>query len=205
MMAASASGAQQQQGGPPPPPQQQQPLKPPRENPAAKLSSAFRSAAAASLNKRLHASLTAIAQQAAAEGEDQLKLQASLRQRGEQLQAEVAALQVGARAGQRVWGPARQICSALPGCCDAGCVSTEHRPMLYIIIHLLHIHSLASFQAERVALDKLSQDLAASSMQLDRHAPTHPRWQRRTHTYCCPSAVHLIYACSPASEIWWGK
>ena len=58
-----------------------------------------RTAAAATLNKRLQASLAALVQQAAAEGEEQLSLQASLRQRGEQLQAEVGALQVGAGGG----------------------------------------------------------------------------------------------------------
>jgi hypothetical protein len=189
MMAASASGAQQQQGGPPP--QQQQPLKPPRENPAAKLSAAFRSAASVSLNKRLHASLTAIAQQAAAEGEDQLKLQASLRQRGEQLQAEVAALQVGTRA--------EQMGGAGPHKCALPCQAVVMQAVLALRIAqcciFIHSYSLASLQAERVALDKLSQDLAASSTQLDRHAPTHPRWQRPSHTLlpdCCASDLCML-------------
>ncbi|KAL4433713.1 hypothetical protein ABPG75_000154 [Micractinium tetrahymenae] len=116
--AAVAASAGQAGGLQPPPQHSQQPAKPappPKENPSAKLEAAFRSAAAASLNKRLHASLAALAQRAAGEAEEQLRLQATLRQRGEQLQAEVAAL-----------------------------------------------------QAERVALDKLSQDLAASNTQLDR-------------------------------------
>lgn len=73
------------------------PPQPPRENPSAKLAAAFRSAAQATLNKRLHASLSALAQQAAAQGDEQLQLQATLRQRGLQLQSEVAALQVGRR------------------------------------------------------------------------------------------------------------
>ena len=84
------------------PPQPLQPVpakppQPPRENPSAKLAAAFRSAAQATLNKRLHASLSALAQQAAAQGDEQLQLQATLRQRGLQLQSEVAALQVGCR------------------------------------------------------------------------------------------------------------
>lgn len=91
MVNAGQQGAAAQPAAQPKPP----PPQPPKENPAPKLAAAFRTAAAAALNRRLHASLTAIAQQAAAEGEEQLQLQATLRQRGEQLQSEVAALQVG--------------------------------------------------------------------------------------------------------------
>ncbi len=85
----------QQQPEPPQPPVVVKPPQPPRENPSAKLAAAFRSAAQATLNSRLHASLSALAQQAAAQGDEQLQLQATLRQRGLQLQSEVAALQVG--------------------------------------------------------------------------------------------------------------
>ena len=86
--AAAASASQ-------PPQQQQQAQPPPKVDPTPRLAEAFKAAAQATLNKRLHASLSAIAQQAAAEGDEQLRLQATLRQRGEQLQQEVAALQVG--------------------------------------------------------------------------------------------------------------
>ncbi len=95
MMAAQDSGSseQQQQPQPPPPPPPVEPTR--KEDPSPKLSAAFRSAAVASLNKRLQASLAAIAQQAVAEAEEQLGVQATLRQRGEQLQSEITALQVG--------------------------------------------------------------------------------------------------------------
>lgn len=95
--AAAVAASAGQGGGQQPPQQQTQPAKPPQPpkvNPSAELEAAFRRAASASLNKRLHASLTALAQRAAAEAEEQLRLQATLRQRGEQLQAEVAGLQV---------------------------------------------------------------------------------------------------------------
>ncbi|EFN51831.1 hypothetical protein CHLNCDRAFT_139682 [Chlorella variabilis] len=112
-MAASEAQKQQQ-----PVLQQQPPMaqpQPPKENTSAKLAAAFHTAALAALNKRLHASLTAVMQQTAGQAKAQLELQGTLRQRGEQLQSEVATL-----------------------------------------------------QAERVALDKLSQELAASSAHLDR-------------------------------------
>ena len=111
MMVASGSQEQQAPSGQPPPP----PPPPPRENPSTKLGAVFRTAAVAALNKRVQASLAAVAHRVTAQAGEQLELQATLKQRGEQLQAEVAAL-----------------------------------------------------QAERVALDKLSQELAASSAQLDR-------------------------------------
>lgn len=102
--AAAVAASAGQGGGLQPPQQHSQPAKPPpppKVNPSAELEAAFRRAAAAALNKRLHASLTALAQRAAAEADEQLRLQATLRQRGEQLQAEVAALQVGCVLGGR--------------------------------------------------------------------------------------------------------
>lgn len=108
--AAAVAASAGQGGGLQPPQQHSQPAKPPpppKENPSAKLEAAFRSASIASLNKRLHASLAALAQRAAAEAEEQLRMQATLRQRGEQLQAQVAALQVSApphhRCLQQAW------------------------------------------------------------------------------------------------------
>jgi len=95
VVAQTGMGTSQQQQQPPVAAQPPAKPPPPRDDTSKKLAVAFRQAVAASLNKRLHASLTAVAQTVAAEADEQLRLQATLRQRGERLQAEVAALQVG--------------------------------------------------------------------------------------------------------------
>lgn len=190
--AASSSQQQQQQQVQQPPPPQPQP--PPKEDPAPKLAAAFRAAAAATLNKRLHASLSAIAQQAAAEGDEQLRLQATLRQRGEQLQHEVAAMQVWEVSGvcrQAVCGCVGTTCMlflrslpALLGCSSA----REGRTLSTPCVPSYLPATLA--QAERVALEKLSQDLSSSCAQLDRWGPC-PSFPE-THRYICSSLLQLV-------------
>lgn len=165
----AASGAQEQQQ---PVLQQQPPMaqpQPPKENTSAKLAAAFHTAALAALNKRLHASLTAVMQQTAGQAKAQLELQGTLRQRGEQLQSEVATLQVC------------RMVSCLPR------VSFRHAAAVLLLLLL----SFYVVQAERVALDKLSQELAASSAHLDRSANAH------VHCIAAPQvlAAFLAHLC----------
>lgn len=187
MAAAGAAAAAQQQ------PQQAaqspavapQPAQPPRENPTAKLKEAFRTAAAAALNKRLHASLTAVAQEAAAQADEQLRLQATLRQRGEQLQSEVAALQVGG--------------GGVAGVCLLQLQGPFAPPPAPVLFTLLAAWRRAHPQAERVALDKLSHDLAASSAQLDRCGPAAPAAD--TAAAHCSGPAAAATAAMPALQL----